>query len=73
MEKLSKYRAIARQVIDDYARYKPSCGNIDLSPVYDNLRSPEINRDRIFFSCVAKSLVVGIVALAIAQSKSDCI
>ncbi|HAZ47962.1 MAG TPA: XisI protein [Cyanobacteria bacterium UBA11369] len=38
MEKLSKYRAIARQVIDDYARYKPSFGNIDLSPVYDTER-----------------------------------
>ena len=35
---MSKYRAIARQVIDDYARYKPSCGNIDISPVYDTER-----------------------------------
>lgn len=35
MEKLTQYRNIAQQVIDDYARYKPSCGNIELSAVSD--------------------------------------
>jgi len=35
MEKLTQYRQIVQQVIDDYACYKPSYGNIELSAVSD--------------------------------------
>jgi XisI protein len=38
MEKLTKYRSIARGVIDEYARYKPSYGQSDMSAVYDSDR-----------------------------------
>jgi XisI protein len=38
MEKLTEYRAIAREVIDEYARYKPSYGQSDMSAVYDSDR-----------------------------------
>ncbi|MCC3594878.1 MULTISPECIES: XisI protein [Microcoleus] len=35
MEKLTQYRSIAREVIDEYARYKPSYGQSDMAAVYD--------------------------------------
>lgn len=38
MEKLTHYRSIAREVIDEYARYKPSLGQSDMSAVYDRDR-----------------------------------
>ena len=35
MDKLNRYRAIVRQLIDEYARYKPSHGEIDTEAIAD--------------------------------------
>ncbi len=37
MDKLTRYREIARQVVEEYARYKPSHGEIDSYPVIDSI------------------------------------
>lgn len=38
MDKLAKYREIVRQIIEEYARYKPSHGQIDTEAVIDRDR-----------------------------------
>ena len=35
MDKLTRYREIARRVVEEYARHKPSNGQIDSYPVID--------------------------------------
>lgn len=36
MDKLNKYRQIVRQIIEDYASYKPSNGDIDTEAIVDS-------------------------------------
>lgn len=38
MDKLTKYRAIVKNTILKYAQFKPSHGNIELHPVFDETR-----------------------------------
>jgi hypothetical protein len=37
MEKLTRYREIARNLVEEYAKYKPSNGEIDSYPIIDLL------------------------------------
>lgn len=38
MDKLTKYREIVKNTILKYAQFKPSHGNIELHPVFDEIR-----------------------------------
>lgn len=38
MDQLERYRRIAREVVEDYARHKPTHGQIDSYPVIDSER-----------------------------------
>jgi hypothetical protein len=37
MDKLSRYREIARNLVEEYAKFKPSYGEIDSFPVIDSI------------------------------------
>ena len=38
MEKLDMYRRYVQQVLEEYAQYKPSVGEIELQPIFDTER-----------------------------------
>ncbi|OUL20890.1 XisI protein [Nostoc sp. 106C] len=38
MAKLDQYRLIIQQLLDKYAQYKPSYGDVDVEPIFDTQR-----------------------------------
>lgn len=38
MDRVKKYRDIIKQIITEYAQFKPSCGEINVETIFDETR-----------------------------------